>query len=138
MVSVLSLSAVVDRGFVSCTGQIKDNEISMCCFSAKHAALRKNNKDWLSGIRVMCPSGPTCLSADCCSSEQALWNPNNRVGLVQSGPHHHLIEHYYWKKSNHSISPNEQFVIYICPGKNDIMKTSVLYLTNTLICILQR
>ena len=46
----------------------------------------------------MCPSGATCLSADCCSSEQALSNTNNRVGLVQSGHHHHLIENYYWKK----------------------------------------
>jgi hypothetical protein len=42
---------------------------------------------WL-GIRIMCPSGATCLSADCCFSEPALKNPTRRV---QSGPHH-LIE----------------------------------------------
>ena len=46
MVSVLTSSAV-DRGFEPRTGQIKDYEISMRCFSAEHAALRKNNKDWL-------------------------------------------------------------------------------------------
>jgi hypothetical protein len=40
----------------------------------------------------MCPSGATCLSADCCFSELALKNPTKRVGPVQSGPHCHLIE----------------------------------------------
>jgi hypothetical protein len=29
-----------------------------------------------------------------CFSEQALWNPTNYVGLVQSRPHYHLIENY--------------------------------------------
>jgi hypothetical protein len=43
------------------------------------------------GIRVMCPSGATCLSADCCSSEHYK-NPAKHVDLVQSGPHHQLIE----------------------------------------------
>jgi hypothetical protein len=28
-------------------GQNKDYEIGMCCFSAKHAALRRKSKDWL-------------------------------------------------------------------------------------------
>ena len=40
MVSVLASSAV-DREFVSRSGQIKDYDIGICCFSAKHAALRK-------------------------------------------------------------------------------------------------
>ena len=46
MVSVLSSSAV-DRGFEPRSGQIKDYAIGICCFSAKHAALRRKNKDWL-------------------------------------------------------------------------------------------
>ena len=46
MVSVLASSAV-DRGFEPRSGQTKDYEIGMCCFSAKHAALRKKRKDWL-------------------------------------------------------------------------------------------
>ena len=46
---------------------------------------------WL-GIRIMCPSGATCLSADCCFSELDYANSIQLVGLVQSGPHHHLIE----------------------------------------------
>ena len=45
MVSVLA-STVVDRGFEPRSGQTKDYEIGICCFSAKHACWRKN-KDWL-------------------------------------------------------------------------------------------
>ena len=41
MVSVLASSAV-DREFGS-----NQNEIGICCLSAKHAALRRRNKDWL-------------------------------------------------------------------------------------------
>jgi hypothetical protein len=44
MVSVLTSSAV-DRGFDPGSGQSKDFEIGMCCFSAKNAALRRKNKD---------------------------------------------------------------------------------------------
>jgi hypothetical protein len=46
-------------------GQTKDYKIGICCFSAKHAALRRKNKE----------------------------NPTQRVDLVQNGPHHHLIEY---------------------------------------------
>ena len=46
MVSVLSFSAV-DRGFESRSGQTKYYKIGICCFSAKHAGLRRKNKDWL-------------------------------------------------------------------------------------------
>jgi hypothetical protein len=46
MVSVLA-SSVVDRGFEPQLGQIKDYKIGICCFSAKHAALRRKNTDWL-------------------------------------------------------------------------------------------
>ena len=46
MVSVLTSSAV-DRGFEPRSDQTKDYKIDICCFSAKHAALRRKNKDWL-------------------------------------------------------------------------------------------
>jgi hypothetical protein len=46
MVSVLASSAV-DRGFEPRSGQTKDYEIGICCFYAKHAALRRKSKDWL-------------------------------------------------------------------------------------------
>jgi hypothetical protein len=71
MVSVLALS-VVDIGFEPRSGQTKDYKIGICCFSAKHAALRSKSKDWLARFRIMCPSGATYLSADCCFSELAL------------------------------------------------------------------
>jgi hypothetical protein len=40
---VFALTAV-DRGFESRFGQTKDYEIGMCCFSAKHAAVRNQVK----------------------------------------------------------------------------------------------
>ena len=46
MVSVLASSAV-DRGFEPRSGQTKDYQIGICCFSAKHASLRRKSKDWL-------------------------------------------------------------------------------------------
>jgi hypothetical protein len=46
MVRVLGSSAV-DRGFEPRSDQIKDYEIRICCFSAKHAVLRSKSKDWL-------------------------------------------------------------------------------------------
>jgi hypothetical protein len=46
MVSMLA-SGVVDRGFEPRSGQTKDYKICICCFSAKHAELRRKNKDWL-------------------------------------------------------------------------------------------
>jgi hypothetical protein len=46
MVSVFASSAV-DRGFEPRSGQIKDYEIGICCFSAKHAVLKRKSHDWL-------------------------------------------------------------------------------------------
>jgi hypothetical protein len=46
MVSMLS-SSVVDRGFEPRSGQTKDYKINICCFSTKHTAQRRKNKDWL-------------------------------------------------------------------------------------------
>ena len=46
MVSVI-VSSAVDREFEPRLGQTKDYEIGICCFSGKHPALRRKNKDWL-------------------------------------------------------------------------------------------
>jgi hypothetical protein len=46
MVSVLTSSAV-DRVFEPRSGQTKYYEIGICCFSAKHAVIRRKIKDWL-------------------------------------------------------------------------------------------
>jgi hypothetical protein len=70
MVTVLAPGAV-DRGLEPRSCQTKDNKIGMCCFSAKYAhSGERATTGWL-GIRIMCQSGATCLSADC-SSELAL------------------------------------------------------------------
>jgi hypothetical protein len=39
--------SVLDHGFKSWSGQKKDYKNGICCFSAKHAALRRKSKDWL-------------------------------------------------------------------------------------------
>ena len=46
MVSVLASSAVNLR-FEPRSDQTKDLKIGICCFCAKHAALRRKSKDWL-------------------------------------------------------------------------------------------
>jgi len=43
MISVLDLGAVY-YGFEPRSRQTKDYKTGMCCFSAKHAALRRKNK----------------------------------------------------------------------------------------------
>jgi hypothetical protein len=67
IVSVLASSAV-DRGFKSRSGQTKDYQLVFVAYNAKHAELRRKSKDWLARNRgmIMCPSGATCISADCC------------------------------------------------------------------------
>jgi len=47
MVSMLA-SSEVDCGFEPRSGQTKDYKIDICCFFAKHAALKRKSKDWLS------------------------------------------------------------------------------------------
>jgi hypothetical protein len=54
-------TSAVDRGFEPRSGQTKDYNIGMCCFSAKHVALRRKSKNWLGRIRIMCPGEATFL-----------------------------------------------------------------------------
>jgi hypothetical protein len=68
-------TCAVDRGFQMHLGQTRDYKISTCifCFSAKLISLRRRTKtSWLR-IRIMCPSGTTCLTEDGCFSGQALY-----------------------------------------------------------------
>jgi hypothetical protein len=46
MVRMLASSAV-DHGFKLWSGQTKDYNIGICCFSAKHTSLWSKSKDWL-------------------------------------------------------------------------------------------
>ena len=45
MISVL-ISSAVDCGFEPQSGKTKDYKSGICCFSAKHAAVKRKNKDW--------------------------------------------------------------------------------------------
>ena len=40
-------SSVVDRGFELKSGQTKDYNIGICCFSSKYVTLRIKSNDWL-------------------------------------------------------------------------------------------
>jgi hypothetical protein len=64
-------SSSVDHEFEHRWGRAKDYEIGICCFSSKHATLRRKSKDWLVR-KQLCPNEATCLSAECCFSELAL------------------------------------------------------------------
>ena len=46
MVSVLA-SRAVDREFELRSDQTKDFKIVICCFSAKHTALKRKSQNWL-------------------------------------------------------------------------------------------
>ena len=50
MINVLA-SRVVCRGIQPRSDRTKDYKIGIYCFSAKHIALRRENKDWLSRNR---------------------------------------------------------------------------------------
>jgi hypothetical protein len=44
---IVFTSSSVDRGFEPRSDQTKYYKIGICCFSAKHVALRRKSKDWL-------------------------------------------------------------------------------------------
>ena len=75
MISVLASSAI-DRGFEPLSGQTKDYKIGMCCFSAKHAALRSKSKDWLTRNHDNVSEWSDLSIADCCYSELAVYTSN--------------------------------------------------------------
>ena len=67
LVSVLT-SSVVDHE--TNIGVVKpDNEVGICCFSAKHSVIRRKNKDLFApNQNNVFPSGATSLHLDCCFS----------------------------------------------------------------------
>ena len=92
MVSMLALS-VVDRGFKPQLGQTKDYKIGICCFSTKHAALKRKSTDWLiqnqNNVYEWSDMSTRRLLFQWTST---IKNQTQHVGLVQSGLHHHLID----------------------------------------------
>jgi hypothetical protein len=53
MDSMIATSAV-NPGIEPRSDQTKDYKIGICCFSAKHAALRRKSKDWLARNQDIC------------------------------------------------------------------------------------
>ena len=91
MASMFVLS-VVYRLLEPRSGNPWDYAIGICCFSAKHAALKKNSKDWLdlnqdnvSEWDGMYIRGGLFLWASPIKSTK-------RVDLVLSSPYHHFID----------------------------------------------
>jgi len=68
----------------SLSGQTKDYKINICFISVKHATLRRKSKDWLARNQIRIMSNRKQVSKH---------NKNERVGLVHSGYHYHLIEY---------------------------------------------
>ena len=87
MVSVFA-SSVVDR----VVGRVKPKTIKfgICCFSAKHTALRSKSKDWLA------QNQNNVFKWSDMSTHGLLFqhykNFNSVCWSRTSGPHHHLIE----------------------------------------------
>jgi hypothetical protein len=92
MVSVLASSAV-DREFEPRSGQTNDYEIGICCFSAKHAALRKKSKYW-SALNQNNVSEWRDMSTRWLLFQWAstIKIQLKSVGPEQIGSHHHPIE----------------------------------------------
>ena len=85
MVSVLT-SSTVDHGFEPQLGQTKDYKIGICCFNAKHTALRRKSKDWLGRNQNNVSEWGDLSTRGLVSVSQHFKNPTQRVGLEQRGP----------------------------------------------------
>jgi hypothetical protein len=115
MVSVL-LSSAVDSGFEPWSGQTKEYKIGICCFSAKHAALRRKSKDRLARNQNNVSEWSDMSTRGLLFQWASAIKIQLCVGLVQCGHHHHLIEinvflpWYSWKiaelalNNNHSLT----------------------------------
>ena len=71
MGSVLA-SSVVDCGCEPRSGQSKDYKLVIVTSPLSTQYKGETAKTGWLGIRIMCPSGATCLPADCCFSKLAL------------------------------------------------------------------
>ena len=71
IVSVL-VSSAVDCGFEPQSGQTKDYNIGICCFSTKRAPLRRKSTEWLAQNQDNVSKWDNMSSVDCCFSELAL------------------------------------------------------------------
>ena len=81
------------RWFEPRSSQTKEYIIGSCCFPAKHATLRRKSKDWLArNQNNVSEWSDISIHRLLFQWASTITNQTQRVGLVQSGPHHHLIE----------------------------------------------
>ena len=67
--------------------------ICICCFSAKHAVLKRKRKDWLTRNQDNVSEwGDMYIRRLLLQWASTIKNPTKHVGLVQSRPHHYFIE----------------------------------------------
>ena len=91
MVRVLASNAV-DRGFEPRSSQTKDYKIGICCFSAKHAGLRRTSRDWLArNHNNVSKWSDMYIRGLLFPLANTIQKKTKRVGLEKSGHHHHLI-----------------------------------------------
>jgi hypothetical protein len=76
MVSMLA-SCALDRDFKTRSAQTKNFKIGICCFSAKHTALRRKSKDWLARNQNNVSQWSDMSTRDCCFNELALKKSNS-------------------------------------------------------------
>ena len=91
MVSVL-VSSTIYRGFEPRSDQSKDYKIGSCCFSTKHAALRKKSKDWLARNQDnVSEAGDMSIRGLLLQRASTIKIQLSVLVLYKNGPDHHLI-----------------------------------------------
>ena len=63
---------VVDREFMPRSGQTKDYNSGICCFTDAHAALRRMNKDWLDLNQDVSAWSNICICGLLCQLTRAI------------------------------------------------------------------
>jgi hypothetical protein len=115
MVIVLGPSAI-NSGFEPWSGQTKDYEIGICCFSAKHAALRRNSNGWLARNRNnMSEWIDMSIRGLLLQWASTIKNPTQRVGPEQRGPHNLFSSWYSWKIAELALNNNHSLYVNLHP-----------------------
>jgi hypothetical protein len=83
-------SSVVDGGFEPWSGQTRNYNVGICCFST---TLKRKSKDWLARIQNNASEcGDMSIRGLLFQWARHTYTLYTKcVGIVQSGPHHHLI-----------------------------------------------
>ena len=93
VIAIVLASSVVDRGFEPRLDQAKDYEIGICCSSAKHAALKSKGKELLARTQDnMSECSDMAINGLLFQCASTINHTTKRIGLVQSGPHHHYMD----------------------------------------------